>query len=77
MHLGHFEWLQITSFTRQVIPVFVTVAEAAKFCGLFNNQAVLVPERVVDDKDVREEHGKPWNSYHVMVAVPDAVAYVT
>ena len=32
-------------------------------------------EKVVLDRDERETHGKPWNSYHTMVALPDAVVY--
>eukprot|EP00850_Spirogloea_muscicola_P022888 SM000316S12303 [mRNA] locus=s316:94325:98134:- [translate_table: standard] len=35
----------------------------------------LGPERVVLDDGERQAHAKPWNTYHTILAAPDAVVY--
>jgi len=32
-------------------------------------------DRVVVDEDEREFHGKPWNTYHTVEAIPDIVVH--
>lgn len=32
-------------------------------------------DRVILDLDERSMHGKPWNTYHVLKAIPDVVVY--
>eukprot|EP00898_Chlorokybus_atmophyticus_P000385 jgi/Chlat1/1347/Chrsp119S01769 len=57
-------------------PGFVEELTQALGCTI-NLKSLLQNEKVVTDPSELELHGKPWNSYHKVLSMPDAVVYPT